>query len=265
MSTKNTPKRAADYGLPLYFDMQAKMGHTKHLGGLAATQKLAEFCHLAPGTMLLNVGAGAGISAAYMAANYGCRVVGVDILPGMVASATRWANEQNLSEQIEFRLGDAQNLPFDDNQFDALICESVNVFVPDKAKAMREYLRVLKPGGHIGLTEAIWVNDPSPETEAIIIEATGQQLQASAVWENLLKEAGFVGVVVENHAMTMRAEGRNQSALLTARNYIRILGRFIGIMISDRETRSLMKYMSSNPRQYFHYMGYGLYAGRKPE
>lgn len=265
MSEQNTPKRAADYGLPLYFDMQAKMGHTKHLGGLAATQRLAEFCHLGPGIRLLNVGAGAGISAAYMAATYGCRVVGVDLLPGMVTSATLWAHEQGLSGQVEFRIADAQNLPFDDSQFDALICESVNVFVPDKARAMREYWRVLKPGGSIGLNEAIWVNNPSPEIEAIIIEATGQQFQASAKWVDLLTDAGFSNVIAEDHAMSMREESRNQSGLLTARNYLRLLGRFMGLMVSDRETRSLMKYLSSSPTKYFKYMGYGLYAGRKPQ
>jgi len=40
------PKRAADYGLPIYFDLQAKMGHTKHLGGVAVTRRLAELCSL---------------------------------------------------------------------------------------------------------------------------------------------------------------------------------------------------------------------------
>jgi arsenite methyltransferase len=152
---QNKPMGAVDYGLPLYFDMQAKMGHTKHLGGKAATNKLATLCQLEPGKTILNVGSGAGISAAYVAETFGCRVVGVDLLPGMLASSERWAAERGLADQMEFKLGDAQDLPFDDNQFDALICESVCIFVPDKARAISEFRRVVKQGGYIGLNEAV--------------------------------------------------------------------------------------------------------------
>ena len=122
--TENKTIHAADYGLPLYFDMQAKMGHTKHFGGLAVTQRLAELCQLGPGKTALNVGSGSGIAATYVAKNYRCRVVGVDLLPEMVISAQRWAEEQGFAEQMEFRVGDAQDLPFDDSQFDAVISES---------------------------------------------------------------------------------------------------------------------------------------------
>lgn len=257
--------RAADYGLPPYFDMQAKMGHTKHLGGKAATNRLAELCHLGPGKTLLNVGSGAGISATYVAKTFGCRVVGVDLLPGMVASAQRWAAEQGLSHKVEFKLGDAQDLPFDDNHFDTLICESVNIFVPDKAKAINEYIRVVKPGGYIGLNEAIWAKEPTDEIAEIIVEATGQQFMSADYWENILKDAGLEDLTIEHHTLNMREEAHNQSGLLSFGAYLRVLGRAIKLMLTDRETRQLVKYMSSNPRQYFEYMGYGLYVGRKTQ
>ena len=165
---------------------------------------------------------------------------------------------------MEFRLGNAQDLPFEDNYFDALICESVNIFVPDKEKAMHEYVRVVKPGGYVGLNEAIWVNDPADKVTEIIVEATGQQFEPSEVWEGLMRESGLVDLVVENHEMGMRDEARNQSGLLGGWEYLRILGRMIKLLFTDRDTRSMLKYMSSSPGQYFKYMGYGLYAGRKP-
>ena len=259
------PVRAADYGLPIYFDLQAKMGHTKHLGGLAATQRLVELCQLEPGKTLLYVGCGAGNSALFITQKYGCQVVGVDLLPGMVASAQKWAAEMDLGDQAEFRVGDAQNLPFEDEQFDAVMCESVNVFVPDKVRAMGEYVRVVRPGGYVGLNEAIWVNNPSEKVAEIIIEATGQHFYPTSLWESLLKQAGLVDLVVENHAMTMEEEARNQSGLLSFKTYLRILGRAFKVLLTDKETCSLLKYMSSSPRQFFKYMGYGIYAGRKPE
>jgi len=258
------PKRAADYGLPIYFDLQAKMGHTKHLGGVAVTRRLAELCSLGPGTSLLNVGSGSGISAAYIVEHYGCNVVGIDILPGMVKSAERWAQEKGLSDQLEFCLGDAQAIPFASDHFNAVICESVNVFVPDVFKAIREYVRVVKPGGYVGMTEAIWVKQPSESVAEIITEATGQQFQPSEIWKGLFEKSGLVDLFAEEHKMTMRDEASNQSGMLNFRTYLRILGRAIHQLITDRETRSLIKYMSSNPRQYFEYMGYGVYIGRVP-
>ena len=264
MKNNSSPKKAADFGLPLYFDMQAKLGHTKHIGGLTATKKLAELCHLGPGKTLLNVGSGSGIAAGFVVETYGCEVVGIDLLEGMVESANRWAFERGLNDRMEFRQGDAQELPFENDQFDAVICESVNVFVPDKEKAMSEYVRVVKPGGFIGITEAIWVAEPSKKVAEIIIEATGQHLQPPEVWETLMEGSGLVDLYSENHQLTIRGETSNQSGLLRNWTYMRIVGRIFKLLLTDKDTRSLLKYMSSNPRGYFKYMGYGIYVGMVP-
>ena len=269
MSKNSTLKRAADYGLPTYFDMQAKMGHTKHLGGKKATDDLAALCQIGVGQTVLNVGSGSGISATYLVQTFGCKVVGVDILPGMVENAQRWASQKlgekkGLSSQLEFRVADARDLPFDDNQFDALISESVNTFIPDRERAMREYVRVVKPGGYIGFNEAIWIKEPSDEMAKIITETTSQEFKSPQIWENLFQEAGLIHLIADTYPMGMRAEARNQKALLSSSDYLRILGKMIVLLFKDPETRSLLKYTGSNPRQYFEYMGYGLFVGRKP-
>jgi ubiquinone/menaquinone biosynthesis C-methylase UbiE len=265
MTENKTHLRAVDFGLPVYFDLQAKMGHTKHLGGVDATRRLAELCHIGSGITILSVGVGSGISAGFVVEEYDCNVVGIDVLPDMVQSAEKWAKEKRLEDRMDFRIGDAQEIPFEDNQFDAVICESVNVFVPDKQKAIREYVRVVKPGGYVGLNEAIWVNTPSDSVEKIIIEATGQQFQPPEVWEALLEGSGLVDLVTEKHQLSVRSEARNQAGLLSIRSYLRIFVRAIWLLTSDREFRTLYKHIRSDPRQYFHYMGYGLYVGRKPE
>jgi hypothetical protein len=99
----------------------------------------------------------------------------------------------------------------------------------------------------------------------VIVEATGQQFLPVDYWENLLKDAGLVEMVVEHHTLSMREEARNQSGLLSFWSYIRTMGRAVKLILTDRETRALIKYMTSNPRQYFDYMGYGLYVGRKSD
>jgi len=99
MTTENQPKKAADYGLPMYFDMQAKMGRTKHLGVRKATDVLAKLYHVSSGQTVLNIGSGSGISATYLVQTYVCKVVGVNILPRMVESVQNWAKKE-LSSQL---------------------------------------------------------------------------------------------------------------------------------------------------------------------
>jgi ubiquinone/menaquinone biosynthesis C-methylase UbiE len=255
--------RAADYDLPLYFDMQAEMGHTKHLGGRKATDILAELCHFGPGQTILYVGSGSGIPAAYLAEKHQCRIVGVDILPGMVSSAQNWAQKKGLADQLEFRVADARDLPFDNNHFDAVISESVNTFIPEREQAMAEYVRVVKPGGYVGMTEGIWIKEPSEELAKIINEAINQELKPTKEWETLFVESGLTELVVQTHPMGFRDEAKNQSSLLSISDYLRIFGKAILWLFKDAETRALIKYAGSNPKQYFEYMGYGIYVGRK--
>jgi len=130
---------------------------------------------------------------------------------------------------------------------------------------MGEYFRVVKPGGYVGLNEAIWVNNPSESVEEIIVETTGQEFQPSEVWESLMEGSGLIDLVIEKHPLDFKGEVRNQTGLLSVWSYLRILSRAIWLLVADREFRSLYKHISSDPRKYFHYMGYGIYVGRKPE
>jgi arsenite methyltransferase len=93
------------------------------------------------------VGCGVGVTPCYLAKKYNCRVVGVDIHPGMIERSKERAQREGVAEQVEFRVADAQELPFEDEIFDDIITESVTAFPEDKPKAVREYARVTKPGG----------------------------------------------------------------------------------------------------------------------
>jgi ubiquinone/menaquinone biosynthesis C-methylase UbiE len=152
----------------LYFELQSSWGITKHIGGFKATEKLIELCHINKGKYVLEVGCGVGITACYIAQEYGGRVVGVDISERMVKISTERARRKNVEDKVKFITADAQNLPFEDELFDAVICESVNVFVKDKLKALREYIRVIKPNGYVGINEVIWIKEPTKELDEYI-------------------------------------------------------------------------------------------------
>jgi SAM-dependent methyltransferase len=97
-----------------------------------------------PGEATLDVGIGGGwLSGRLIAA--GCRVTGVD------PSETAISRARSRHPGAEFRVGHAQALPFDDGAFDAVACVNVLYFWPELAPPMREFQRVLRPGGRLVL------------------------------------------------------------------------------------------------------------------
>jgi ubiquinone/menaquinone biosynthesis C-methylase UbiE len=256
--------KAKDVGLPDYFDMQAAVRHTKHVGGWESTQEIAEMCALGPGQELLYVGSGSGVAAIQIAQTYGCTVIGVDLLETMVAAAKLWAEERGATDLVDFRVADAQSLPFPDDRFDVLLCESVNIFVPDLKKAASEYVRVVKPGGYVGLNESVWYSEPPANAEQVMYELTGQRLRRPAEWVAMLEDAGLLEIQDRTYPLQMKAEMRSQLGFLSTKEYFAILGRSIKSIFTDPTTRQTFRTAFREPRATIDHMGYGLYVGRVP-
>ena len=145
-----------------------------------------------------------------------------------------------------------------------VICESVNIFIPDRLKALSEYKRVLKPGGRLGLNEPIWVKQPLPDVGEMIIRYIGYDLELPDYWEGLVRQAGFSAVDVRACAMGMRAESASQMGFFTFGDFLRLMFKSIGIILGSRFYRNLLKEsFSKPPKDYFEYMGYGLFCGVK--
>ena len=112
-----------------------------------------------PGERVLDVACGSGTAALVAERRY-CEVTGIDYVPGLIEQATARARANGQS--IDFRVGDAQNLPFPDQSFDVILSVYGVQFAPDQEQAARELLRVCKPGGKIGLAGPIpegWSGD----------------------------------------------------------------------------------------------------------
>jgi SAM-dependent methyltransferase len=115
-----------------------------------ATEALLEAAHLRPGMRVLDLACGVGdpaLSIAQEVAPSG-RVTATDLGPGMMSLAEELARKKGLTN-IEFREANAESLPFTDASYDVLTCRFGIMFFPDLAKALRECLRVLKPGGRV--------------------------------------------------------------------------------------------------------------------
>jgi SAM-dependent methyltransferase len=125
---------------------------------------------LKPGEKVVDVGSGAGFDsliASRMVSPAG-QVIGIDMTPAMLEKA-RGAAEQTGARNVEFRQGYAESLPIEDSWADALISNGVLNLVPDKAVALQEMSRVLKPGGRLQIGD-ILVRKAVPESAKHKIE-----------------------------------------------------------------------------------------------
>jgi ubiquinone/menaquinone biosynthesis C-methylase UbiE len=94
-----------------------------------------------------------------------------------------------------------QNLPFEDDIFDAVISESVITFVKDKQRAVNECARVTKPGGYIGFNEETWMKIPPPEIVEYYYRTWDIKAEtlASDDWKELLRNSGLKDIIVRTY------------------------------------------------------------------
>lgn len=254
---------------PDFFDFAAEVGLTKHIGGLEATDALVGLCGIGPGKYVLDVGCGVGVTPCYLAGKYGCRVMGVDINEGMVKRSQERAARAGLLDKVEFKTADAQALPFEDATFDAVITESVTAFPADKQKAVREYARVIKPGGFVGLNESTWLKSPPPpemaEWASREIGANVQPLTPEG-WMSLLEKAGLKEIVTTTHDIQLKAESKGILQRYGCSGALGIFARMLLLYIKNPEYREFVKKVQKQgvtPANLDEYFGYGLYVGKK--
>lgn len=129
------------------------LGDSFHPGGLKLTERVGSLLHLTPESRVLDLASGKGTTALFLAERFRCRIVGVDYSGQNIADANHLASAKGLSSLVRFERGDAESLPFPDESFDAIICECAFCTFPNKTDAAREFGRVLRPGGRVGLSD----------------------------------------------------------------------------------------------------------------
>ena len=174
------------------------LGDSFHPGGLRLTRRMGEKLNLRPGARVLDVASGKGESAIFLAQTFGCEVTGLDFGSENVRQAT--ARAEAAPALVSFREGDAEKIDFPDSSFDAVICECAFCTFPDKAAAAAEFVRVLKPGGRVGLSDLT-------RAAALPAELTGLLAWIACIadarpveeYAGYLESAGMRGVEVELH------------------------------------------------------------------
>lgn len=173
-------------------------------------RRLLELAPLRPGMRVLDMATGTGLVAFAAAGIVGPNgsVVGVDLSPEMLAQA-----RQKLAPSVSnilFREGDAQHLKFPDQSFDAVLCASSLFFVPDMLQAVREWQRVLAPGGFVGFT-SFGQHFLQPLNDMLVQKLHRHgvpirplptlRLAEPATCEQLLRDAGFSQIEVTSEQL----------------------------------------------------------------
>lgn len=134
------------------------------LASFAGTGNPFQAGPLRPGERVVDIGCGAGLDSLIAAQMVGLtgQVIGVDMTPAMLERARAAAAEIHATN-VDFRLGYGEALPVEDGWADVVISNGVLNLMPDKAQALQEMARVLKPGGRLQIGD-ILVQKPVPES-----------------------------------------------------------------------------------------------------
>lgn len=193
-------------------DTSQKMGYSEEeLNAVPEGSNLGLGCgnpvalaSLKEGEAVLDLGSGAGLDCFLAGNKVGKegKVIGVDMTPEMIDKARRNATKANY-ENVEFRLGEIENIPAADNSVDVVISNCVINLSPNKQRVFKEAFRVLKPGGRLMVSDIVLMKELPDfirnSTEGYIRCISGAILKDEYL--GAIRDAGFHDITVEDERL----------------------------------------------------------------
>ena len=176
-------------------------------GGIEATDWLIQQGEFSENKQVLEVACNMCTTSIELASRFKCHITGIDMDPKALEKAKTNISKSNLKEYIKVQQGNALKLPFEDNTFDIVINEAMLTMLNDKAKeiAIKEYYRVLKPGGKLLTHDVAYLNPELSEVIDELRQTINVNVSPLSVtnWEKLFSQNKFSNVVSKNGKMTL--------------------------------------------------------------
>jgi arsenite methyltransferase len=161
-----------------------------------------EFAQIKPGDTVVDLGSGAGNDCFVARSIIGetGKVIGIDMTEAMIEKAKSNATKLGF-KNVEFRLGDIDNMPVKDNTADVVVSNCVMNLVPNKEKAFAETFRIIKQGGHFSISDIVLQGELPDDLrkEATLYAGCISGAVQKEEYLRIIKEVGFTNIVIQKH------------------------------------------------------------------
>lgn len=224
-------------------------------GGEALYRSIVRLLDLSERSEFLLVPCGRGRSALFVAESTGAAGAGVDPDPLMVSVASDRAKGAELADRLHFEQAPLHALPYQDDVFDVALAEIELGAAREPDAAVRELVRVTKPGGTVVLIQLIWLRALDEARREELVEELGVRPLMLVEWKQMLREAGITDLHVEDWSDSAASRSRPSvlgglAELFTLRGKLRLLPRawrrwgwrgVQAVLYRERELRRLLK------------------------
>jgi ubiquinone/menaquinone biosynthesis C-methylase UbiE len=170
-----------------------------HYGGLEANDALVVRTGIGKGTHVVDFCAGLGGPARYLAYRYGADVTGIELTPARVKGAEELTRRVGLQHQVRVIEGNVLQVPLPDASIDVVISQEALLHVPDKARALSQAFRILKPGGRIAFTDWVAHRPLPPSDKELMWQGMAvADLYSLQAYVELIRGVGFTINSVED-------------------------------------------------------------------
>ncbi len=188
-------------------DLSATIGYTQEELEMFADANLGLGCghpvslgYIKEGNVVLDLGSGAGLDCFLAARKVGTsgKVIGVDMTTAMIQKASENAKKYGFTN-VEFRLGDIEALPVENNSVDVIMSNCVINLAPQKQMVFKEAGRVLKPGGLMAISDVVLRKDltlAQRHDKALLSACVGGAI-LKTTYISMLEEAGFEVTIID--------------------------------------------------------------------
>lgn len=245
--------------------------NSPYIGGIEGTKHLLEHLSIQhhDDFHVLEIGCATGYTSCWIGEEYGCKVTGVDLSDILIEKAQERAEKKGL-DNVDFRVGDAMNLPFHDDSFDVAFGVAVTALLPYKKKALSEYYRVVRQGGIVGTLDLFSSNDAPLELIRQISDVMSRILGGDigiltiGEWKSLLDNSPLAEKNIDEQYGSVFENPRDRLSAASA--IFKLLYHLLvnkSIRTQFSEAMQLRKTLNMNEVAEHGHIGYLTFTGRK--